>query len=91
MQYITEANKALNDGRYGNIFGECRKALYALYNGVQKWGEPKLTNDEKKNIESSSEKAKENALRNMCFSKLVKHDEKAKTSICKSRSALIRV
>jgi hypothetical protein len=32
--YIGEANKALNDGRYGDVFGECRQALSALFNGV---------------------------------------------------------
>lgn len=76
MKYINEANKALNDGRYGDVFEECRQAFNALYNGIDERIETKLTEDEKNKIQSSSEKV--NTKRNVSFSKLVGHEEKGR-------------
>lgn len=76
IKYLNEAHKALNDGRYGDVFGECRQSINALYNGIEQWGKSQLTDDDKNKIPNNSEKT--NTLRNISFLKLVEHEEKGK-------------
>lgn len=76
MKYLNEACRALSDGRYGDVFGECRESINALYNGVDEWADNMLTVEDRNNIEHSSEKV--NTKRNIGFSKLVGHAEKGK-------------
>jgi hypothetical protein len=76
LKYLSEACRALSDGRYGDVFGECRESLNALYNGIDEWGEGVLTPEDVSKIENSSEKV--NTKRNISFSKLVGHAVKGK-------------
>ncbi len=76
LKYLNEACSALSDGRYGDVFGECRESLNALYNGIDEWVDGVLTAEETNKIQNSSEKV--NTKRNIGFSKLVGHTEKGK-------------
>jgi hypothetical protein len=75
--YLNEATKALQDGRYGDVFAECRQALNTLYNGIDKWGDSQqLTIEEGTKIQNASGNEKVNVKRSTYFSKLVGHKEK---------------
>jgi hypothetical protein len=56
LKYLNEASRALSDGRYGDVFGECRESLNALYNGIDEWVDCVLTGEDAKKIQDSSEK-----------------------------------
>jgi hypothetical protein len=74
LKYLNEAWSALSDGRYGDVFGECRESLEALYKGIDEWVDGALTAEETSKIQNSSEKVI--TKRNIGFTKLVGHTEK---------------
>lgn len=71
LKYLNEACRALNDGRYGDVFGECRESPTALDKGIEEWVHGVLTDEDINKIQTSAEK--ENTRRNTGFSKLVGH------------------
>ena len=75
-----EACRALNDGRYGDVFEECRESLTALSKGIDEWVHSVLTDEDINKIQTSAEK--ENTRRNIGFSKLVGH---AAIIVCRLR------
>jgi hypothetical protein len=75
-RFLGEAERALKDGRSGDVFGECRKALNALYNGIDVWGATqKLTKEEEAQIQKA-QTDKVSLQRNIYFSRLAGHPEK---------------
>ncbi|NAL78244.1 hypothetical protein [Nitrososphaera sp. AFS] len=77
LKYLNEASRALSDGGYGDVFGECRESLNALYTGIDEWVKGVLTIDETSKIQNAGAE-KVNARRNIGFTKLVGHEEKGK-------------
>lgn len=75
-RYLSDAERALKEGRWGDVFGECRKALNALYNGIDEWGATlKLTKEEESLIQKA-QGDKVAVQRNIYFSQLAEHAEK---------------
>jgi hypothetical protein len=78
-RFIHDAERAVQEGRYGDVFGECRKAVEALFKGVEEWGiKQQLTEKESAAIESATSGDKLNMKRQIYFSRLVEHPEKGK-------------
>lgn len=67
VKFLGDANKAMNDGRYGDVLQECRKSIEALETGVKEWG---------KNNASTQEQNSKNELENY-LTKLIGDREKA--------------
>lgn len=78
MKFVHEAEKATKEGNWDNVLGECRKALDALYNGIDEWGAKQtLTSEENEKIQKQSGNDKVKTRRNIYISRLVDHPEKS--------------
>jgi len=76
MEFLSESNRALNEGRYGDVLQECRKALDALDKGVEEWATSKpLTEIENTRIKQSGGK---DVKKEIYLSKLIGDENKAK-------------
>ncbi len=74
-RFLNDAESSFKDGRWGDVLGDCRKAMNALYNGIDQWGAVQnLTREESQYIQSQGEKV--GAQRNVYFSRLLGHPEK---------------
>lgn len=77
QRFLSEAQKAIMEGRYGDALGECRKVLNVVYNAVDAWG---ASHEFEKEIAQRLQDIKAgdrpNALRKYVFEKLVGHKEK---------------
>lgn len=59
MKFLSQANKASDEGRYDDVLSECRNAIDALDNGIEEWGKNKtLTPDD--NLKLDNIKSKRN-------------------------------
>lgn len=78
-KFLHDAEQAMKEGRWGDVFGESRKALNTLYNGIEEWGsKQQLTKEENDNIENAKPDEKLNIRRNIYFSRLVGQPEKGR-------------
>jgi hypothetical protein len=74
MKFLTQANKAMNEGRYGDVLKECRNVIDALDNGMEEWVKTiTLTEEENKIIQNGKQGSK----REIYLSKLIGDKEKA--------------
>ncbi|MBI1828092.1 MAG: hypothetical protein HY222_01860 [Thaumarchaeota archaeon] len=48
MKFVSQATKAMNEGRYGDVLFECRKVIDALDKGIEEWGKNTTLNAEEK-------------------------------------------
>lgn len=88
IQNLDNARVAYDEGRYSDVFSECRKALGSIYVGMENWCKNNLTVEEKtKSSEIKSDKT--NFLRNLSVTKLVGHEEKS-TRINNLRNAIFQ-
>lgn len=46
VRFLGDANKAMFDGRYGDVLQECRKSIEALETGVKEWGKKNILDQE---------------------------------------------
>lgn len=74
MKFLDESNQAMNEGRYGDVLQECRKALDALDNGIEEWATGKLSEIEVGKIKNGGKDAK----KELYLSKLIGDENKAK-------------
>lgn len=75
-KFLSESNRAMNEGRYGDVLQECRKALDALDNGIEEWAtNSSLTEDEINRIKQNSKK---DVKKEIYLSKLIGDEIKAK-------------
>ena len=76
IKYLSESNRAMSEGRYGDVLQECRKALDALDSGIEEWAtNSPLTEDEINRINQNSKK---DAKKEIYLSKLIGDETKAK-------------
>lgn len=75
MKFLSEANRSMNEGRYGDVLQECRKALDALDNGIEEWATKSLTEDETNKIKQNTGK---DIKKEVYLSKLIGDENKAK-------------
>jgi hypothetical protein len=66
-RFLNDAEGSFKEGRWGDVFGECRKALNVLYNGIEEWGKAKAL---------ANEQTDASARRNVYFAQLMGHPEK---------------
>ncbi|MHB8547156.1 MAG: hypothetical protein ACYDAJ_10360 [Nitrosotalea sp.] len=48
MKFLSQATKAMDEGRYGDVLFECRKVIDALDKGIEEWGKNTTLNAEEK-------------------------------------------
>jgi len=76
IKFLSESNRAMSEGRYGDVLQESRKALDALDNGIEEWAtNSSLTDDEINRIKQNSGK---DLKKEIYLSKLIGDENKAK-------------
>jgi len=74
-KFLSESDKAMNEGRYGDVLQECRKALDSLERGIDEWAKNQTFSEpETAKINQNNGKEK----REVYLSKLIGDIEKAK-------------
>lgn len=77
LSFLHAAEKAIREGRWDDVYGDCRNALNVLYRGVDEWGsKQRLSNEENESINSAKDKTA--TKRNIFFPRLADHPEKGK-------------
>jgi len=75
VKFLSESDKAMNEGRYGDVLQECRKALDSLESGIDEWAKNQTFSEpEIAKINQNNGKEK----REVYLSKLIGDSEKAK-------------
>ena len=70
-KFLDAANKAINEGRYGDVLKECRNAVDSVTGGLEEWAKNIPLTDEGQKITKNSEKNE------LYLSKLLNDKEKA--------------
>ncbi len=75
MKFLSKANTAMTQGRYGDVLKECRSVIDTLDNGLEEWAKTiSLTEEENNKIKQNG---KQGTKRETYLSKLIGDKEKA--------------
>jgi len=87
-RFLREAERSMKEGRWDDVFGECRKAMTALYKGIDEWGATQtIPKEELESIKGSEDNGSNK--KDIYFKRLLDHPEKGER-LNKLRTGLYR-